>query len=148
MAGISKREADVHGLSKTLIVILIAMSWTAPATAQQAGAKKMYRCGTNFQDKPCDGSAPAAVAPAAAPGKAAAVASPAPAAKVVAPAAPEPTRVSAAEARSAQQKQIRCENFGRQAAELRDRQKSTPQYAESIGVQLKSLETRMSADSC
>jgi len=123
----------VHGLSKTLVVILIAMSWTVPATAQQAGAKKMYRCGTNFQDKPCDGSAPAAVAPAA---------------KSVAPAAPEPTKVSAADARSAQQKQIRCENFSRQAAELRDRQKSTPQYAESIGVQLKSLETRMSTDSC
>jgi type IV secretory pathway VirB10-like protein len=123
----------VHGLSKTLVVILIAMSWTAPATSQQASAKKMYRCGTNFQDKPCDGSAPAAVAPAA---------------KVVAPAAPEPTKVSAADARSAQQKQIRCENFSRQAAELRDRQKSTPKYAESIGVQLKSLETRMSTDSC
>lgn len=123
----------MHGLSKTLVVILIAMSWTAPATAQQASAKKMYRCGTNFQDKPCDGNAPAAVAPAA---------------KVVAPAVPEPTKVSAADARSAQQKQIRCENFSRQAAELRDRQKSTPQYAESIGVQLKSLETRMSADSC
>jgi hypothetical protein len=138
----------VHGLSKTLVVILIAMSWTAPVTAQQASAKKMYRCGTNFQDKPCDGSAPAAAAPAAVPGKAVAAVSPAPAAKSVAPAAPEPTKVSAAEARSAQQKQIRCENFSRQATELRDRQKATPQYAESIGVQLKSLETRMSADSC
>lgn len=136
------------GLSNTLIATLVALSWTisstGPVSAQQAGAKKMYRCGTNFQDKPCDGGAPVPVASA----PAAATAKAAPAAKAVAPAAPEPTKMSAAEARSAQQKQIRCENFSRQATELRDRQKATPQYAESIGVQLKSLESRMSADSC
>ena len=118
-------------LSNTLIATFVALSWTisstGPVSAQQAGAKKMYRCGTNFQDKPCDGSAPVPVAsaPAAAPAKAASAASPAPAAKTVAPAAPEPTKMSAAEARSAQQKQIRCENFSRQATELRDRQKAT-----------------------
>lgn len=61
---------------------------------------------------------------------------------------PVTTKLSAAEARAVQQKQIRCENFGRQASELRDRQKATPQYAASIDVQLKSLEGRMSADSC
>jgi hypothetical protein len=135
----------------TLIATSIALSWTAPVAAQQAGGKKMYRCGTNFQDKPCDGSAPVAAA-APAPGKtapvAAGVAPAAAKAANTAMAAPEPTKMSAAEARAAQQKQIRCENFSRQATELRDRQKATPQYAESISVQLKSLETRMSADSC
>ena len=134
--------------SVALISILVALAWTSTVTAQQAsGAKKMYRCGTNFQDKPCDGGTPAAAAPPAAK-PAPAVASAAPAAKATAPAAPELTKVSAAEARAAQQKQIRCENFSRQATELRDRQKATPQYAESIGVQLKSLETRMNADGC
>lgn len=132
--------------SMALLFILVALAWVAPATAQQVSAKKMYRCGTNFQDKPCDGSAPAA---APAPGKVApAVAGVSPAAAKAAIPAPEPAKMSAAEARSAQQKQIRCENFSRQAAELRDRQKATPRYAESISVQLKSLETRMSADRC
>lgn len=134
--------------SMAWLCILVALPWVFPAAAQQGGAKKMYRCGTNFQDKPCDGSAPAS-APAPAPGKAApAAAGVSPAAAKAAIPAPEPTKMSAAEARSAQQKQIRCENFSRQATELRDRQKATPQYAESISVQLKSLETRMSADSC
>ena len=131
----------MRGLSKALVVALIAWSWAAPATAQQSGAVKMYRCGTNFQDKPCDGSAPAVV-PVPAPVKTA------PSAGQGAIAAPEPTKVSAAQARAAQQRQIRCDNFGRQATELRDRQKTTPKYAESIGVQLKSLEARMSADNC
>lgn len=131
----------MRGLCNILVAAFMFWPWTTPATAQQAGALKMYRCGTNFQDKPCNGSAPAVV-PAPAPGKAA------PAAAKAFVAAPEPTKVSAAEARAAQQKQIRCDNFGRQATELRDRQKATPKYAESIGVQLKSLEARMSADNC
>jgi hypothetical protein len=47
-----------------------------------------------------------------------------------------------------QQRQIRCENFGRQLDELKDRQKAAPQQAESVGVQIKSLQSRMSVDNC
>lgn len=47
-----------------------------------------------------------------------------------------------------QQRQIRCENFGRQRDELRDRMKSDPKQADAIGLQIKSLESRMAVDSC
>ena len=46
------------------------------------------------------------------------------------------------------QKQLRCENYGRQAEELREKQRATPQYAGSLDAQLKSLEGRMKGDSC
>lgn len=130
---------------------LLWLAW--PATAQQAvGGKSMYRCGANFQDRPCDGAAAGSNAAAPAAPRTAAPAATGAAAKQSGPVVmvppPVTPRLSAAEVRSAQQKQIRCENFGRQASELRERQKATPQYAASIDVQLKSLEGRMSTDGC
>jgi hypothetical protein len=121
---------------KRLTIAAAVVLLSLPAVAQQGG-KKMYRCGNNYQDRPCD--AGGAAAPKAA--GAAAPAAPAPAA---ADAGKAPTTLT----RAQQQRQIRCENFGRQLDELKERQKSAPQQAEGIGVQIKSLESRMNADSC
>ena len=60
----------------------------------------------------------------------------------------EAPKASVPMTKAQQQRQIRCENFGRQRDELRDRMKSDPKQADAIGVQIKSLESRMAADSC
>lgn len=93
-----------------------------PAQAQ----KKMYRCGSNYQDRPCD-QAQAAPKPAAA-------------APVKAETAPAP------QSRAAYQQQLRCENYGRQMDELRDKQNAMKTNV--LDGQIRSLETRMKADSC
>jgi len=105
----------------------------------------MYRCGNNYQDRPCDGAPSAKAATPAA--------SAAPAAKSAAKSVtPEPVadapKAPVAMTKAQQQRQIRCENFGRQRDELRERQKAAPQQADAIGVQIKSLEARMTADNC
>ena len=125
-----------HGGFVKLAILLTALSlFSLPALAQQGG-KHMYRCGNNYQDRPCDGSAPAAKAgPAAAQPAASATTAEAP-------------KASVPMTKAQQQRQIRCENFGRQRDELRDRMKSDPKQADAIGVQIKSLESRMAADSC
>lgn len=118
------------------------------------GQKTLYRCGNNYQDRPCDGSGPAAAKPAPLPGLVPGNAAAAPAAKVPAAPAPAPAPLADAQKASApmtkaqQQRQIRCENFGRQREELRERQKAASQQADAVGVQIKSLEARMNADSC
>lgn len=109
-------------------VALIALAlFASPAVAQ----KKMYRCGTQYQDRPCDSA------------KAKASEAPSPAA---APASP--TR-SAQDERLEAQKKIRCENFSRQRDELRDKQRaSNKQVADSMGTQLKTIEDRIRSDGC
>ena len=42
--------------------------------------------------------------------------------------------------------QMAARELGRQRDELRDRQKAAPQQADAIGVQIRSLESRMSGD--
>ena len=89
-------------------------------------AKKMYRCGNVFQERPCEGPKP------------------------------EPPKVEAAkqtgpgQAALESRKQIRCENFERQVTELVSREK-TEKNAETLRgwvAQRKVLEDRMKADSC
>lgn len=86
--------------------------------------KKMYRCGSNYQDRPCD------QAPAAKPAVATA-------AKAEAP---------APQSRAAYRQQLRCENYGRQMAELREKQKSLS--GNLLDGQIRSLESRMKGDNC
>lgn len=117
-------EPSVKTFLVGLGLLLVAVSVVPQALAQ----KKMYRCGTNYQDRPCDGAVPV--------GKAA----PAPAAA----AAPAP---APAEKKSDFQRQVRCENYGRQMDELRERQKSMKQ-ADMLDGQIKALEGRMKGDSC
>ena len=102
-------------------VMLAMMAVLPPAHAQ----KKMYHCGSIYQDRPCD------FAPPAKPG-----------------AAPQPVSASAADQKATAQKKLRCENYARQADELRDRQKATPKDANMYDAQIKSLDTRMKGDSC
>ena len=134
---------------KHLMIVAAALLVSLPVMGQ----KTLYRCGNNYQDRPCDGSGPAAAKPASVPGSVPGAAA-APAAK--APAAPVPAPAPIADAQKApapmtkaqQQRQIRCENFGRQREELRERQKAVPQQADAVGMQIQSLETRMSVDNC
>src|SRR5207253_3026027 len=86
----STRTGRMKGLIAVAILAL-ATSW--PAEQAHAQGKKMYKCGSQFQDRPCDGGPPAAAA------------KPAPA-----PAAPQKTASPAEE----QRRQIRCDNWGRQ----------------------------------
>ena len=140
---------------KQLIIVAAILCISTPVLAQQGSGKSMYRCGNNYQDRPCDGGGPGA-AKAASPAPAAPSPAPAakaaPAAAVKAAAVPAAPPAEAAKApvmtKAQQQRQIRCENFGRQLDELRDRQKAAPQQAESVGVQIKSLQSRMSVDNC
>lgn len=94
-----------------------------PAQAQ----KKMYRCGSNYQDRPCD-QTPVAPKPAAA--------------------APVKAEVPAStpSSRAAYQQQLRCENFGRQMDELKEKQQGMK--SNLLDGQIKSLESRMKSDSC
>ncbi len=125
---------------KRAILVATLLLCSLPGFAQQGG-KQLYRCGNNYQDRPCDGAAPAAKA--GAPAVASPAASPA-AANVPADA----QKAAAPMTKAQQQRQIRCENFGRQRDEMRDRMKSDPKQAEAYGVQIKSLESRMASDSC
>ena len=138
---------------KRLILVAAAMLFSVPVFAQKA----MYRCGNNYQDRPCDGGPPAAKSATAAPATPANAAAPAakPAAAPAVSAAKATTapvadgqKAAAPLTKAQQQQQIRCENFSRQRDELRERQKASPQQAAAVGVQIKSLESRMSADNC
>lgn len=114
-------------MNRNSIVIGAAVVLALSAVFPQAHAqKKMYRCGSNYQDRPCDAApAPAAAKP-----------------------APQQASVPVAEQRAAYQKKLRCENYGRQVDELHDKQKAVPKDARLYDAQIKSLETRMKGDSC
>ena len=110
-----------------VLLVLVCMAPVHEALAQ----KKMYRCGSNYQDRPCDAApAPAAAAKSAAPAQAAAGAS-----------------ESAADKKAAFQRQVRCENYGRQMDELRVRQKGMKEGT-MLEAQIKALDNRMKGDSC
>lgn len=90
-------------------------------------AKKMYRCGNVFQERPCEGPKPA------------------------------PTAVEAVKQQSGpnqaqleSRKKIRCENFQRQVTELEDRERveKDADLLRGLVGQRKVLEDRMKSDSC
>ncbi len=112
----------------TVAILALATSW--PAEQVHAQGKKMYKCGSQFQDRPCDGGPPAAAAKPA----------PAPAA------APQKTSNAAEEQRRA----IRCDNWGRQVLDLRQREKNekNADAAKGIAGQRINLESRMKSDGC
>ena len=89
-------------------------------------AKKMYRCGNVFQERPCEGPKPAPAA-------------------VEAPKQAGPNQ-STLESR----KQIRCENFQRQVTEIVDREKGEKdaELLRGLNAQRKVLEDRMKSDNC
>lgn len=145
-------------MNRSIFSIAVMLAAVGSATVQAPDAlaqgKPMYRCGSNYQDRPCDGAVPGTAKAAPAPG-AKAVPAAAETAKA-APAGSPPGAAAGTTATSAapvltkaqQQRQIRCENFGRQLDELKDRQKAAPNQAEAMGVQIRSLQSRMSADGC
>jgi len=110
---------------KNIVIGVVVMLATMAVMPQAHAQKKMYRCGSIYQDRPCDS------APAAKPG-----------------AAPQQVNASAAEQKASAQKKLRCENYARQADELRDRQKAAPKDANMYDAQIKSLDARMKSDSC
>ena len=126
----SGREAQLISIRHVVLLALVCMVPVHEALAQ----KKMYRCGSNYQDRPCD-AAPPAAAPAGA------AKSAAPVQAVSAPAE------SAADKKAAFQRQVRCENYGRQMDELRLRQKGMQEGA-MLEAQIKALDSRMKGDSC
>ncbi len=111
---------------KKLLLILAFLAFAAPAVAQ----KKMYRCGSQYQDRPCEGPRD----------------TPRPAA------APEASRTATAPSRAAseERKQIRCENYGRQVEEMKHKEASVsnPQMRENMSVQRQALEARMAGERC
>ena len=111
---------------KNLLLILALLSLAVPAAAQ----KKMYQCGSQYQDRPCEG-AKEAPKPAAAPASA--------------KSAPAPSRAA-----SEERKRIRCENYARQVDEMKQKEaaSSNPEMRENMGVQRKVLEARMVGESC
>jgi hypothetical protein len=90
-------------------------------------AKKMYRCGNVFQERPCEGPKPA-------------------------PAAVDVPKQQAgpSQATLESRKKIRCDNFQRQVTELVDRERVTKDADLLRGLvgQRKVLEDRMKSDSC
>ena len=101
----------------------LLLSFGAPAAEP---AKKMYRCGNVFQERPCEG-------PKAAPPKAEA-----------------PKQEGPSQAALESRKRIRCENLERQVSELVGREK-TEKNAEILKgwvTQRKVLEDQMKAETC
>ena len=100
----------------------LLLSFGAPAAEP---AKKMYRCGNVFQERPCEG-------PKAAP-------------KAEAPKQDGPSQ-AALESR----KKIRCENLDRQVSELVNREKveKNAQILSGWVSQRRSLEDQMKAEGC
>jgi hypothetical protein len=90
-------------------------------------AKKMYRCGNVFQERPCEGPKPAAA---------------------VADAPKQQAGPNQATLES--RKKIRCENFQRQVTELQDRERveKDADLLRGLVGQRKVLEDRMKSDSC
>ena len=108
------------------ILVLLGLVLASATSSAALAQKKMYKCGSNYQDRPCDGAAPAAKA---------------------APAAVQAPAQSTGDKKSDFQRQVRCENYGRQMDELRERQKGMKQ-ADMLDGQIKALEGRMKGDSC
>jgi hypothetical protein len=121
-------------MKRLIPAVVVSLVMALPAF-HAAAQKKMYKCGSQFQDRPCDGSGPAA---------------PTPAAKAPAP-APATTPV-AAKGVSAEEsrRQIRCENWGRQLLDLREREKGTKdgEAAQGLAAQRAAAESRMKVDHC
>src|SRR5437868_5131407 len=90
---------------------VLAIAASGPLQQAQAQGKKMYKCGSQFQDRPCDGGPPAAAAKPAAP-------------------APQKTATAAEE----QRRQIRCDNFGRQVLDMRQREKDEKNADAAKGI--------------
>jgi hypothetical protein len=111
---------------RKLLLVLALLALAAPAAAE----KKMYRCGSQYQDRPCEGPKDAA-RPAAGPEAAKTAAAP-------------------SNARGEERKQIRCENYGRQVDEIKRMEtgSSNPQLRENMSVQRKALEARMLSERC
>src|SRR5438105_589599 len=87
-------------IMKWLMAAALAAALASPVAA--LAQKKTYKCGAVFQDRPCEGAAPAA--------------------PKAAPPPPAPAKTTSAADLEAR-KQIRCENWGRQVSELRDRER-------------------------
>lgn len=89
-------------------------------------AKKMYRCGNVFQERPCEGPKPAPAAVDA------------------------PKQAGPNQATLESRKQIRCENLLRQVTELVDREKTekNAELLKGLGTKRKVLEDRMKSDNC
>ena len=130
------RTLAVTSLTAAAIGLMSLAS--SPALAQ----KKMYRCGSQYQDRPCEGGAGAQPAAKGADKSANAVTQAAPTAAG--------TQRTAAEERAVQQRQIRCENYGRQREELIEKKKGMVAGggADSMTAQVKVLESRMQSDGC
>jgi hypothetical protein len=93
----------------------------------------MYKCGSQFQDPPCDGGPPAAAAPAPK------AATPVATADKKGPSTAEENR-----------RQIRCDNWGRQVLDLRQREQSEKNdvAAKGFATQRSNLERSMKGDNC
>jgi hypothetical protein len=107
-------------------VLALALLPAASAQAQ----KKMYKCGSQFQDRPCDGNPPPAAAP-----------------KAAGPVAAAQKGPSTADEN---RRQIRCDNMGRQVLDLRQREgnEKNADAARSFANQRQVVETRMKSDNC
>lgn len=115
-------------MNKYVFIPVVTLALGAAMVASPSLAqKKMYRCGSNYQDRPCEPAAvPAAPKPAAAPAKAPAQ----------------------QQSRAAYQQQLRCENYARQMTELRETQKGLSKQSNMMDGQIRSLEGRMKSDNC
>lgn len=118
-------EREVN--KNTVILATMLGLGTALAASPVLAQKKLYRCGSNYQDRPCE-QTPAAPKPAPAP------------AKTEAPAQQQ--------SKAAYQQQLRCENYARQMAELRETQKGLSKQSNMMDGQIRSLEGRMKSDNC
>ena len=98
----------------------------APTVSAAEPAKKMYRCGNVFQERPCEGpkAAPAAVE--------------------------APKQAGPNQSQLDSRKQIRCDNYQRQVTELVDREKieKNGELLKGLVSQRRVLEGRMKSDSC
>lgn len=108
------------------LVLLSVLAAPLPALAQ-----KMYKCGKQYQDRPCD--AGTATPP------------PAPATPVSEPATPAGPSAAAEKSRA-----IRCENWNRQIENVRQKEKGekNPQAIKVLADQRQNLEGRAKGDGC
>jgi len=111
------------------MVRLILLVTLALVVAPVAAQKHMYRCGNVFQERPCEGPKQAAKGESA---------------KAAAP------KQSVSESRRAAQKQIRCENFGRQRDDLLQKKRAMKdaKASKSMDTQIGAVEKRMREDGC
>ena len=109
-----------------LLGFCIAGFCAAPIVSAGEPAKKLYRCGNVFQERPCEG-------PKAAPA-----------------AAEAPKQSGPNQSQLDSRKQIRCDNFQRQVTEMLNREKveKNADLLNGLVGQRKVLEGRMKSDSC